>query len=218
MTRERGRNVRRIVSLIATGLSVGWITGLSASPVAHAVLATVLGLANAVLLTIPSDDTTDSTGAQKFPRLHMARGARDENLLLIGIFSLFVAVGAAAGVYTRANEFLGLSPSRVALKWKATGLSDDAIARRLFDEAFPAALPSRSNKDDRTAEVTGNPHQGALYNSAGDKECDEYNSVEDFDLRRLMLASANHAAKALAEVSADPKVLRVAVKELICAR
>jgi hypothetical protein len=201
--------------LIATGLSVGWIMGLSASAVAHAVLATLLGLTNALLIVVP---TIDRGMEQQRRGWYLSRGARDESLMLVGIFSLFLAGGATAGVFTRANDLLGLRPSLVTSKWAPVGLSKDVIAERLFDQVYPKMPDTHSEKTDFSLESSGNPHQGALYSSPGQKECDEYNSVEDADLRRLMLASSNRPAKALAESSTDPRVLRVAVKEFLCAR
>jgi hypothetical protein len=84
MTTERGRSIRRAVCLITTGLSVGWIMGLSASPVTQAVLATLLGLVNALVVTLPTAgilDTTEKSDVKHSRRVYLSRRSRDESLL-----------------------------------------------------------------------------------------------------------------------------------------
>jgi hypothetical protein len=151
-----------IVPLLVCGLGVGWLIGMSVSPVLHivvsSVIALVVGATSALAgtevsdhVTSASDETaickttefTDTPAAPKEPgkeaTFFSSRRVRiDPTPLAFLIASLIV--GSAIGVYARTNDLFGPNPKRIAQKWRGTGLEERDIERRIFDTAYPPAF------------------------------------------------------------------------------
>ncbi|MCP4545438.1 MAG: hypothetical protein GY835_03090 [bacterium] len=82
------------LAILFTGLGVGWLVGLSVSPVVSAVIAVLLALAGPMASTfrevLPSDSIQPKTNA--WP---------------VALLTLGVALGATTGIFVRTHDILG---------------------------------------------------------------------------------------------------------------
>jgi hypothetical protein len=134
-----------LICLLISGMGIGWLLGLSVSPVLHIIVASVMALvmgivgALAGLNTNPKPERNDSEDNK--PEI-----STREKLVKISPFPMTaliagLAIGACLGVYTRTNELLGANPQRLVQKWNGVnGLDDASIKRRLFDQLYPPTV------------------------------------------------------------------------------
>ena len=65
-------------------------------------------------------------------------------LLLVGLF-----FGSLLGLRARTHDRFGAEPQPLINKWKATGLKDEEIARRLFDQLYPPLSPTERKYEEK---------------------------------------------------------------------
>jgi hypothetical protein len=110
-------------------------------------------------------------------------------------------------------------------------LSDDEIAKRLFDQLYPPGNRSgNEGNDNKNGEEgqkskgngSGGPNAlagrltGGLFASEPAEECKELRSAPDDAVARLMQASKNEHVRRFAKRCNDVACLRAAVEELLC--
>jgi hypothetical protein len=100
-----GKAVRRthlqmiqVISIFVVGAGVGWLTGLSASPVVASVLASLLGVGAGIVTGLKTVKTNEQEGASQL-RGEQWIDARPAALLILG-----VAVGAPFGILARTHQ------------------------------------------------------------------------------------------------------------------
>lgn len=137
IAKKPGRGWSMALSLVVAGLGLGWLVGLSLTPVIGAVLTSLLGLVAGVVAGLSVIGTDKVKIYNTWP---MA-------LLILGI-----AVGASAGVLARTNDLLGQIYPDVATPGAApmvpadrTGLFLASVEecdrlRGQSDSALPSAL------------------------------------------------------------------------------
>ena len=136
----------RAFCLLVAGIGVGWLVGLSVSPVIHIVITSLVAFAVSITSALAglkvNPDKDDLSGASSLKRKFQVEvDPMPMMLMVVGL-----ALGASLGVYGRTNNWLGPSPSRFVEQWKDTGLDSREISQRLFDTLYPAK--SRSFKPD----------------------------------------------------------------------
>lgn len=135
-TRSIGSRAGRAVAIVVSGAGIGWLLGLSASPVLHIVIASIMAIAGGVVATLANPPGRDDAST-------MARtlGASPAPLalLLAGI-----AVGSGAGIYARTNEVF-VRPRAVIDRWVNLGLDRVRVTDALFEQLHPAATDGRAN-------------------------------------------------------------------------
>jgi ATP/ADP translocase len=102
--------LKNIVALILCGASIGWMIGLSVTPVIQGILTTIFSFIIVVLGLIAGVESTD--------KFKVGNYIKNINLLPVGIFFLFLSIGAAVGIYTRTNDYLGVDTDRYFVRWK----------------------------------------------------------------------------------------------------
>lgn len=135
-------------AMFAGGLAVGWIMGLSVSPVTQTVLgAMVTVLAGAAALfaglrpvppgkpdpeaTLPPDEPSERLHKRPLPNVLPIAG------LLVG-----TALGASSGVWARTHNLLSPSPDAQVSEWTAaSGLSRNEIALLLLGDKGGTGSP-----------------------------------------------------------------------------
>ncbi len=121
----------QIGAILLTGIGVGWLAGLSLSPVAHIVITSVIGLAAAAVaalagveLPVQEKDSKDEATPQ--PKLP----AGPVNAFPIALLVLAVAGGAPLGILARTHQVFGVQELPTAEKKKED--KDDEKAKTSF--------------------------------------------------------------------------------------
>jgi hypothetical protein len=146
-----GRRVLQIAGMILSGLAIGWIVGLAASPVLHLVVSTMITLIAGVASLLvgmdlskqPNQSEAISDKPRELTMSHLKRSRIDS--LPMAVLLVGMATGASIGVLARANEWLGANPDIIVNKWSSTGYSKEEISRRVFDDIYPTASNRLSN-------------------------------------------------------------------------
>jgi hypothetical protein len=145
------KNTRRLafnsICLLLSGFGLGWLVGLSVSPVIQIILASlvavVVSLSSALAGLRPSEseeEKDDSQGAKS----DNTQGRKARRLFPIILDPLPVmtmviglACGASVGIYARANGWMSARTNIYVEEWKDTGLTPKEITTRVFDSLYP---------------------------------------------------------------------------------
>lgn len=138
--------------LLLSGLGLGWLVGLSISPVIQTVLASlvavVVSLSSALAGLRPSEPEVDDsqetgsakdTGHRRRRRFPILLDPLPVMTMVIGL-----AFGTAVGIYARTNDLLGSRNNLLVEEWKDTGLTAKEITTRVFDSLYPPSSNGES--------------------------------------------------------------------------
>ncbi|MBV7333779.1 hypothetical protein KFU94_37210 [Chloroflexi bacterium TSY] len=196
------------VSILLVGGGIGWLIGLSASPVVSIVITSVTGSAAALIATMSGlksrgDESGSAKGLQLFGH-HWAITPWPLAVLMIGIL-----IGSSIGIRARNDGWLGSDVSIEISKWTAAGLSQDDVARRLFEHKYPIAgtADTTTNNDDSVRE-------GTLLFTVKSDECDRLHGTSNNGLQNALAISNSELFQTLAAVE-DADILRKVV-EIVC--
>lgn len=135
MEQQRNYAPINILAMLMSGLSVGWLMGMSVSTTAQTFLSAMIALLVSVISLL--------TGIKSLPdRIDYLRNV---NLLPIGIFLLFVAFGSGVGVYARANTLLGRSPKELAATYSLDSTQQKEFLRALFFKHLNDSVRSKAS-------------------------------------------------------------------------
>lgn len=135
-----GKNTLRsqgiaIISLVVIGLGIGWLAGLSVSPVISVVITSVVGVAAAVVTAL--------SGVKEEPEKPDARSHQQLPKLAVWPLAVLIAgmlAGSALGIRARNYNIFGPTPATVLAqevgKWTAYGLDRQVVAHRLFEAKY----------------------------------------------------------------------------------
>lgn len=123
-----------------SGISLGWLVGLSVSPVLHLIVESVLG----VIVTIVSALVGVKVGGGNAAEEESDRPSSPESLaskltldlVPLAVLTVSLAIGASVGVFARTNELLGPQPDMLVHRWQGAGLSDEQLRSRLLDQMY----------------------------------------------------------------------------------
>lgn len=147
-----------IISILLIGACVGWLTGMSISPVASVIISSLI-LITSNLIAFMSGLNLEKKGEQNLletkeneekiieenPEKITENKKREKSITNIfqhskvnpipfAFLVIGITGGVALGIYTRTHNLLGTSLYDEVNEWKLTGLSDTIIARELFEE------------------------------------------------------------------------------------
>lgn len=221
--------------MLLCGAVVGWLTGLSVSPVVGVVITTVIGILVGAAGTFAG--ISQEIGSENRKRL------RYEDFAPIGLLLVGIAIGSVVGVSARTHSWLSPTIDEILNQWSAPNVELDRkeIAKRLFDERYPppsavapepedkkasagtteAASPNSTGEAPASATASGptnfsNITATALYATSLD-ECNEFRARDGEDLRARMRASVtSKKAREFAEKVQDPAALKAAVEVFLC--
>lgn len=169
--------IGRSLLIMLGGGSLGWLTGLSATPVIMSVLPGLLtafiGLASVVAgLQKPMGAEADGKANGGLKAAARAVSVYPLAFLVIGI-----GAGVPFGLKARAFEWFGPAPEDLVSKWVNLGLKKQVVVARLFDRAEPAV-----DKDGKSP--VGRAHAYLLHGEAD--TCEQITkSMEGYDLATL---------------------------------
>jgi hypothetical protein len=206
MVKESTERARQLIAIGLSGIGLGWLTGLSASPVISIVLTSVFAVATGVITALSSIDQPKD-GQTKGP-LHRA------DAWPVAVLLLAIVFGSMVGIRARVNEWIGDSPSRIARRWRSEGLplSTDAIVKQLFEEQHGVTSPSAGNKEQRAGDRADKPYLFAISQTV----CDTLRAKEGGLLRYEMQHSGNPQLIEFAMRVDNPVALKAAVETLVC--
>src|SRR5262249_21167159 len=140
----------------------------------------------------PSQQPTGEPPPSIAPR-HRTRAHLDP--LPLALMILGLVGGSCVGLYARTNEWLSADPQRVVRRWKGTGLKEEEIKKRLFDELYPPARPQEigrpekgEQKDDQGKKPDRTIHNNVLFTVYAD-ECQRFRIEDGETLRKDMLTA-----------------------------
>ena len=149
--KDAGRLAFNSFCLLLSGLGLGWLVGLSVSPVIQTILASLVAVVVSISSALAGLRASDSEGEQDAPQEGEAnkprarRVRRSFPILLdpLPVMSMVVglACGASVGVYARANGWLAARTNSYVAEWKETGLSAQEITTRVFNSLYPPPAP-----------------------------------------------------------------------------
>lgn len=180
----------RTISLLIIGLGVGWLAGLSVSPVATILISGLLGVAIAVvgILSISLKHQNDKGEAVRSVWFEVAEEISIGSLALI-VFG--IALGVSLGICARTHNFLGID-DELALnglrqelnelqghcdnkKWSELGIDKQVVAQRILDKYYPkGGVAKKSAATDSAKNIASS--KGALSGSISDDDCKQLSS------------------------------------------
>ena len=151
--------VLNIVSLVLCGTSIGWLIGLSASPVIQTVISSLLAVITSILTLLFSlqdgklkDKISDNLGVI--------------NVFPLAVFLLGLSLAATIGIYARSNDWFGVNPQTFERKWEFKDKDSSGIIKSLYNEIH--------NQDSK---ATNSIYKGVLFNSS--ENCNELLKISD---------------------------------------
>jgi hypothetical protein len=151
--------ILRAACVLVSGAALGWLVGLSVSPVIQVVLTSVVSIVvgiSSALAGLKDQENEQPNETTKVKRL----AAHSFNPVPIMCMVIGLALGSSAGIYARSHNWLGTSTTSIASEWKDTGLSEQEIARRVFDSLYPkSAIPESQSVAIEPDKNKGSPQE-----------------------------------------------------------
>ncbi len=208
------RNWRYLIYLSISGLAVGWIVGLSMSPVLHILLGSLLALIVSVISAIAGLEKADRPEAPKTADNSQSLTHKISRIQIdprpITCFVIGLAIGSSVGVYARANDWLSANPRVLVERWKGNGLDEAEIRRRLFNEIYGVSSVAGEASKNRQA----SPSRGGLF-AIGVSDCDNLRLKHGAALRAELAILNDSRINKFLTISSDSLSLE-ALKEFLC--
>lgn len=138
--------ILNVCALFVSGLSIGWMMGMSVSPVVQTTLNTLLTMLVGILSLVAGTQSLVAVDADKAHQQWLLY-LRKANLLPVGAFLFALSGGSAGGIFTRMNDLLGPSPAVVAWRWGASGTDSLKIAKILLATTYGTSETIPSSTD-----------------------------------------------------------------------
>ena len=212
--RREDRIAVHSLSLLLSGCGLGWIVGLSVSPVVGVVVAAVVGAAASLVSALAgleppgADNGAPAGGGEEGGPVRRRRLPR-ANPVPLTLFILGLVLGSIFGIQARTHGWLAPdTPSTEAeiKRWTDLGKDRALVVDRLFDTSYPPA--GSKGEDGPSPDPAG---EGVLYRLTV-KECQELRTWPEDDLVRQ--ASTLRELRKVAETFPDPATLRKIVEAL----
>ena len=152
------RKLSDVLLLLISGLGIGWLIGLSVSPVLHIIVGSIIALVAAAVgsligLRRESEDSAQPPGSD----MRSSVVPSPKNILPITplpltILVIGLVIGSSVGIYARTNGFFGPNPQRFARQWAGTGLDEKEIQKRLFNHLYPSRSRGSADTGDHGSE------------------------------------------------------------------
>ncbi len=123
-------------SVLISGLGIGWLLGLSVSPVVSIVITSVAGVAVAIIAAI-SGLENKSSGLIGPDKREIPASQRKISPWPLAMLVIGIVIGSRWGIMARNNSWYGSDLSIEIDKWVAGGLTKEEVVRRLFEDKYP---------------------------------------------------------------------------------
>ncbi len=204
------------IILIITGMGIGWLVGLSVSPVVSIVITSVTGSTAAIVAALSGLNDGENDGAKaenKAKRLRWEVNPTPIAMLVIGLF-----LGSIAGIWVRTHDLL--SPRTSTLtdeidQWTTAGLEKKDVVNRLFENKY-----TTSNTNSVGQQNTAPFHASVLFAQEAQEECKTLiilvTKKKYEDLQTEMFSSAIPAFRELPKIITDTVNLAQIVEKVLC--
>jgi hypothetical protein len=143
MTRQRVmQSVVSGISLLLCGLSLGWLTGMTQSPITAAVVGAFIALFPPLLPTLDAIKNGTSSNTRTLAYL---------TGLICCPLLLGTAVGAASGLYMRSHSYLSPTPKEVLKRWTDAGFTKAELKKPFLASAFDKSNKSSDARSPNSA-------------------------------------------------------------------
>jgi len=120
------------ISLFICGISIGWLIGLSISPVIQTVIGSILAIITSVITLLFSlqdgsikDKLNDKIGVI--------------NTLPLAVFLFGLSFSATIGIYARTNDWFGVNPLGFKNRWELKDRDSSGIVQNLYNSLYGEA-------------------------------------------------------------------------------
>jgi hypothetical protein len=208
--------------LVIIGGVIGWLIGLSISPVVSIVITSITTAAAALIAALSGlQDKQDEANRQQTPILRWNVDPRPLMMLVIGILA-----GSLLGIKARNDGWLGNDLSIEIKKWTNAGLLDSGLTkeemvRRLFESQYYTTTTTVAAGS--AAMVPNHPLGTILFNTSS-PTCEGLLAAStrtrvnaDGSLANALRASTVTQLQNLPDLITDTVTLAEVVEEVICA-
>jgi multisubunit Na+/H+ antiporter MnhC subunit len=205
-------NVFAILCVFLTGIGVGWLLGLSASPVVSIVITSVTGSAAAIVAAL--------SGLNKEAKEANTEGQRRLAIDPLPLAALVIGIvfGSIVGISARNHHWFGSDRSSEIEQWTKLGLVKEMVVSRLFEQLYPANGAQAGTKSS-----TGNP-LGTFLFAVDVQKCDALlagaaifrATADQAPLILALKSDPDPKIRQLPEVVADPQILQNIVEKILC--
>lgn len=203
------------ISLIVIGISIGVLIGLSISPVISIIISSVMATAAAIVAAMSglqqlNDNTDDKQPTTNRWQINPAPFA----WLVLGLL-----IGAGLGITARNTHLLGSDVSIEVNKWSMTNLTEEEIAKQIFEARYPEnGQTSDQSKSERS--TPSGPGGTVLFFNVSSDKCGELLDASirlqlDIDDLKKNLGDDNQS---LDNISTAAEDLVVMIRDDICSK
>lgn len=166
--------IRNLLGLVLSGLSLGWLMGMSVTPVVKDVLMAVL----AVVTTFLTAFAGISGNKQADNDNPIISRMKSFDAFPVGVFLVFLALGSVVGVLTRTNAVLGPSHRWLGKRWEL-----DSAQQVRFRYQLLAATYNIPDSTGKPAHALPPTTGGILFSVKVRKFCDESQTLRGIELQ-----------------------------------
>ena len=191
--------LRCYIAFAVAGLAIGWLMGLSISPITSVVLTSVMGSLSALLAGFQSMDKIFGSTTSK------EDGTKGTTYLAtvisFSVLAASIAIGAPIGIQARTGNWFGPSPKTLIENWARLGVDRSEVRKRVFNSHFPT--------DGKNS--LKNP--GVLFSNAVN-ECQELQALPPHKLKKGALGATNNYFSVMAEYIEQEENLKEAINRI----
>lgn len=145
--------VSHLISLIIIGISFGWLIGMSASPVMHIVVTSLVALVVSLITILSGLEKKEADAEVNSEKkdMHNHLLNRSINPVPIMLMMLGIVLGSMSGVWTRTHALLGEhEESAKTLKeqveeWESAGMNRQDVVYGLFSKETGISMSFENN-------------------------------------------------------------------------
>ena len=200
------KKITPIFLVIICGLGIGWLLGLSVSPVLQIILTSLISLIVSIICILSGIQVKDDK-----PAVVLKRHFSSVSLLPICVLIIGICIGTPAGIYTRTNSLFGETPEHLKTMFERAGFTPDSANEYtkmyLLNQLF-------KNKENSSESVTNKTIAG-LYSNENTTLCDLLRLQHGKNLLAILKAQNRPDINRFLEISNDSLSLE-ALKKLLC--
>jgi hypothetical protein len=207
--------MKRVLPILLASLCVGWIAGLSVSPVVGEIISALLAVLLAIVASIagPLTVQTKSRNPERQPRQLLI----SPNPWPISLVAIGLAVGASAGLYARSHDWFLRDLKATADRLVAAGADQRTAAQALVAHYYAAPQPASAESEKAAPQAASGAGFGLYAEKTDFCEVVRGNQLAPIkDMRKILNRSDSAAVQEVSQMASDGEV--VILMRIICPR